>query len=56
MRRVPVSKLLGRLQDLIGIAQAAYMNDRDPMQADKLLPALKEAFGIVVRLREKYKA
>ena len=55
-KRVPRAQFLKRLQDLIGKIQGDYMNDRAPDRADKVLPALKEAFEIVVRLREKYKA
>lgn len=53
--RTPRAKLLGRLQDLIGQAQAIYANDRAQDRADRLIPCLTEAFQIVVRLREVYK-
>lgn len=42
---------LGRLQDLIGRAKNDFLNDRDPMRADKVIAALDEAFEIVLRLR-----
>jgi hypothetical protein len=50
--RVPRAKMLGRLQEILGMAKAIYQNDRDPYTADKLIPLLEEGFDLCVKLRE----
>ena len=47
-------KKVGRIQHLVGLADALYHNDRDMMTADKIEPVLKEAFDICVELLGKY--
>lgn len=44
-------KAFGRIQDLAGKAKNIYLNDRDPMQADKLIPVLDEIFKIALDIR-----
>jgi hypothetical protein len=44
---------LARLQDLIGVAQSAHGNDRDPHGFEKGQTALREAFDLIVNMRAK---
>jgi hypothetical protein len=53
--RMPRAKMLGRVQDLIGGAIAAYHNDRAECRAGAVLPRLEEAFDLVVKLRGRYR-
>lgn len=54
MKTAERKKLTGRLQDLIGRARGAYLNDRSASRADDVLSALDEAFEVVVRLNSSY--
>ena len=51
--RMQRKKALGVLQDLIGRAKGAYLNDRARDRADLLLPPLDFAFRLVVALRSE---
>jgi len=42
---------LGRIQDLVGTAKSAYLNDRSEDRAGPVLDALGKAFDAVVSIR-----
>ena len=46
--------LVGDIQDLIGEAQGAYLNDRAPDRAAKVLNALETAFGKCLEITGMY--
>lgn len=53
--RLPRAKMLSRVQHLIGKSIGAYEDDRSECRASKVLDPLREAFDLVVQLRDKYK-
>ncbi len=54
--RRKLKKDLSDIQGLIGEARGAFMNDRDPMRADKVLGALEKAFELILRVRTPFGA
>ena len=55
MKRLPLAKTLGRIQDLVGRAMAAYENDRAPNRAEAVMVPLREAFDLLITIRGRYK-
>ncbi len=53
-KRLNRPAMLGRIQDLVGSAKHAYLDDRSPNRADRLLPLLDEAFDLCVQVRSAY--
>jgi hypothetical protein len=45
---------VGRIQTLVGQAQATYQNDRSSDRADKIIPQLQEAFELCLEIRNMY--
>lgn len=45
---------VGKIQDLIGIANASVLNDRDPNRMDKIIPALECAFELCLSITAMY--
>jgi hypothetical protein len=50
--RKQIMKALERIQFLVGQAKHDYLNDRSNMRADRVIPALEEAFNICIDIRD----
>ena len=54
MKKIPRKKLIegiGKVQDLVGRAMGAYLDDRSADRNEKVTTALEEAFDVCVDLR-----
>lgn len=53
-RRKALAPVVRRLQHLVGMALGAYMDDRSPDRAGKVMGTLREAFDLCIEALEDY--
>lgn len=53
-KRMPMPRVLDRLQTLVGNALSAYRNDRAPDRAERVCVPLEQAFELLVEARSRF--